>query len=72
MNKLSRIILVKCQAIWMVKEVGEVKEEGIRGMNSLSWPPRGGVKVLFFACIFDTRQGGDSPPIEGPGRGSGP
>ena len=72
MNKLSRIILVKCQAILTVKEAGEVKVEGIRGTNPLSWPPRGRVKVLFFVCIFGTKQGVASPPTEGPARGSGP
>ena len=72
MNKLSRIILGTYQAILIVKEVGEVKEEGIRGTNPLLWPLRGRVKVLFFVCIFDTKQEGASPPTEGPGRGSGP
>ena len=72
MNKLSRIILVKCQAILTVKEAGEVKVEGIRGTNLLSWPPRGRVKVLFFVCIFGTKQAVASPPTEGPARGSGP
>jgi len=49
-----------------------VKVEGIRGTNLLSWPPRGRVKVLFFVCIFGTKQGVASPPTEGPARGSGP
>ena len=70
MSKLSRIILVKCQAILTVKEAGEVKVEGIRGTNLLSWPPRGRVKVLFFVCILAIKQGGPALLPKVPARGA--